>query len=179
MQLINSNILKSFWTVVLPKIRILRTHKQIVQHLIVCHEYIWRCSQQSIMISNNLIRHHNLGTILFLATNIHAYTNLCGLKLRTSIYQLSHSFGLISSKSIHRINYQCFNSILTTMSIAVLENRIQKTLSFTGTSPCSNQSRTSVFSSQSVECFLLVNIWCMCWMNSLKNVFFILGDTKR
>ena len=133
MQLIDCDIFQSFRFIIPPQESIFRAHQQIVQHFVVGHQNIRRVVQHGFMVCNNAMFTHHTGRCMFLSTNIHTDRHI-STEFFASIDQLRNTFSLIRRQSVHRINNQSFYSSLTTVLIAIFQNRIKETLCFTRTS---------------------------------------------
>ena len=178
MQLIDSDVFQCIRCVILPESGILRTNKQVIQHLIVRHQDIGRRIKQCLMICDDVVFAHHTARSMLTATHIHANSHVSP-KLWAFVNKTCYTSCLIRRQRIHRINNEGFNAILSTMLITVFQNRVQKTLRLTGTCSCCDQSGLSIISSQSLKSCILVHIREVCRMDCLKAVRHLLCHPER
>jgi len=178
MQFVDSYIFQCVRSIVLPQTGILRTNQQVIQHLIVRHQDIRGCIQKCIVIRNDIIFRHHTARSMFMSAHIHTGSDI-SLKFRTLIDKIRNTPCLISSKRVHWVDDQRLYTLLSSMLIAVLQDRIQETLGLTGTCSGSDQCRSSIVSRQSVKSHILMNIWKVCRMYSLKAIRHILCHPER
>ena len=153
-------------------------HKSIVQHLEVCQQDVRYSIKNSITVFNDMIRPH-ISWIVFRIGAL-SYEQSCRyLSLQSRV--IPDGFGqtlcLVTCQGIHGVHDNNLHSNLTTELIAVVaivKDRVKKTLCLTRASTCSKERwlrGITVLHRELTERLQLMQVWREVGSNLQRNVF--------
>ena len=124
MYLVDSYVFKRVRVVAPPDTRIMRTHKQVVEHLVVGQQNVGRILDHGIAIGNDVaFAHHTHAFAPSEPAHVQARRHVVA-KLVVAIDELGDTLSLIGCQGVHGVYDERLDALFVPMPIAVVDQRI-------------------------------------------------------